>query len=56
MDPNKIKDVIEFMKISGKLKTVYRSVDISTLERKESSVEHSWHLESFFMLLEKDLP
>jgi len=44
------------MQETEKLKRVYRCVDISDLNRKESSAEHSWHLGIFLMLLNKDVP
>ena len=36
----RMESIIRFMQETEKLKTVYRSVPLSTLERNESSAEH----------------
>ncbi len=49
-------DIIHFMQETEKLKSVMRSVPLSTGDRKESSAEHSWHLAILLMLLQKEAP
>lgn len=56
MDKHRLESIMDFMQITDRMKSVYRTVDISTLERAESDAEHSWHLALFLVLLEKDLP
>jgi putative hydrolase of HD superfamily len=56
MDNQRLKTIIDFMQVTERMKSIYRTVQISTLDRGESDAEHSWHMALFLMLLENDLP
>jgi putative hydrolase of HD superfamily len=56
MDHRRLKTIIDFMQVTERMKSIYRTVQISTLDRGESDAEHSWHMALFLMLLEHDLP
>jgi putative hydrolase of HD superfamily len=56
MDAQRLKAIIDFMQVTERMKSIYRTVQISTLDRGESDAEHSWHMALFLMLLEHDLP
>ncbi len=56
MNIQRIKDIVDFMNVTERMKVIYRTVQVSTLDRGESDAEHSWHLALLLMLLEADLP
>ncbi len=56
MNAERLKSIIAFMDVTERMKIIYRTVKVSTLDRGESDAEHSWHLALLLMLLEKELP
>uniref|UniRef100_A0A0G4GGY6 HD domain-containing protein n=1 Tax=Chromera velia CCMP2878 TaxID=1169474 RepID=A0A0G4GGY6_9ALVE len=47
--------ILVFLQEAEKLKTVYRTADLSSATRKESSAEHSWHVAVCALLLSPEL-
>lgn len=47
--------ILEFTKISGKLKTTQRWLNTKTMTQKESSADHSWHLALLVPIVAREL-
>lgn len=52
----RLKQILDFMKVTEKLKLVARTVWLSDGARQESSAEHSWHVALFYLLMQHDFP
>lgn len=55
MNDNELKKIIEFMKETDKLKSIYRRTKLSQEDRFEDGAQHSWHTALFVMLLKDHL-
>jgi len=55
MNDTELKQVIEFMKETDKLKSVYRRTKLSQEDRFEDGAQHSWHTALFAILLKDHL-
>ena len=54
--PDRIDQIISFLKEIDKYKTIERKIWCTGSERTESDAEHAWHIAMFVMLFDKDLP
>jgi putative hydrolases of HD superfamily len=54
--PERVEQLMHFLREIDKLKNVERKIHTSTLKRYESTAEHSWHLAMFVLLLHTELP
>ena len=51
MDPERLKQQIEFIREADKLKTIDRQTLLTDASRRENDAEHSWHLALMALLL-----
>jgi putative hydrolase of HD superfamily len=52
---NRMTQIIDFLKVLDKFKTIERKTYVSNSARRENDAEHTWHMCMFAILLHKDI-